>query len=165
MMSFLSTLSDIYGNVAGPSAVIMALIMYSKWAREVWAKRALLSFFVCAVLAALLVADILAHHPSWIEPELTTVVNHKFSNEVVVLDGHDYEHCTFENVTFEYDGGAFKMVNNTGSGILIKTKNRDVERGMAFLGKMGLSRVPLIDSETGKTIEPGVTWGTIAPRT
>src|SRR5438132_11878697 len=41
------------------------------------------------------------------------VVSHrKFVNEVVQLDNHRYEDCTFENVTFEYDGTGFVQMND-----------------------------------------------------
>jgi hypothetical protein len=36
-----------------------------------------------------------------------------FKNTVVVLDGHEFEHCVFENCTMQYDGS--QTVALTGS--------------------------------------------------
>jgi hypothetical protein len=41
--------------------------------------------------------------PDWLEP-LTTVVNQKYINETVTLDGKSFQHCEFQDVTFLYNG-------------------------------------------------------------
>ena len=70
-------------------------------------------------------------HPRWAfrvnSPEIAierwrtfqkeVVVGHKFVNERVVLDGKSYRTCTFENVTFVYEGRApFDFIQNSVKG-------------------------------------------------
>jgi len=35
--------------------------------------------------------------------------NHKFENEIVELDGNNYENCSFRDVVFNYAGGNLEM--------------------------------------------------------
>jgi hypothetical protein len=39
----------------------------------------------------------------WLEP-LTVVANKKYRNETVELDGKEFQHCEFHDVTFLYNG-------------------------------------------------------------
>jgi hypothetical protein len=157
-MSTLNTLSDIYTNITGPSAVIMAIMMYSKWVRDMWASRNILTFAVCAILVVLTAADILERAPSWLENEPTIITVKKISNRVVVLDGYDYEHCEFTNVRFEYNGGLSRFQNNVIHGsVHLTSKNKYVNAAVIWFGLMGLSKIPLLD-KNGKPIEPGVIW-------
>jgi hypothetical protein len=41
--------------------------------------------------------------PNWLEP-LAPVVNQKYINETVALDGKSFQHCEFHDVTFLYNG-------------------------------------------------------------
>jgi hypothetical protein len=41
--------------------------------------------------------------PNWLEP-LAPVVNQKYINETVSLDGKSFQHCEFHDVTFRYNG-------------------------------------------------------------
>src|SRR5437016_5099007 len=104
MGHFFSMLSDVYTNIAGPAAIVMAVITYTDWGRRLLANKHWISAGIVIVMGLLLVADIAFRHPTWFYPKLETVVNKKISNQVVVLDGYDYENCEFQNVTFEYNG-------------------------------------------------------------
>jgi hypothetical protein len=42
--------------------------------------------------------------PVWKNVKLTTYSNQKFHDELVDLDGKEFSHCTFNNVTFLYHG-------------------------------------------------------------
>ena len=53
----------------------------------------------------------------WRTFQKEVVVGHKFVNERVVLDGKSYRTCTFENVTFVYEGRApFDFIQNSVKG-------------------------------------------------
>lgn len=50
----------------------------------------------------------------WATMKKTQIEGKTFSNEKVLLDGFSYKNCTFESVTFIYQGDApFELVNNT----------------------------------------------------
>src|SRR4051794_17438943 len=60
--------------------------------------------------------------PNWHDP-LTPIVNRTFRNETVELDGKNFVDCSFENVTFLYNG-----TTPTGfSNCKIKTGNRQYD--------------------------------------
>jgi hypothetical protein len=42
---------------------------------------------------------------------LTVVMNQHFKNRHLQLDNHDYVDCSFEYVTFEYQGGPWRITN------------------------------------------------------
>ena len=70
------------------------------------------------------------------------VVGRKFLNETVLLDGHAYSGCTFENVTFLYNGTAiyqFHQNEITGS-IIFASASPVVEATFVFL--QGLDMLP-----------------------
>lgn len=58
-------------------------------------------------------------------PKLDPVVNKTFVNEIVVLDGKDFTHCTFENVSFVVTGQrVFAISHSTFRGLqTIRIKN------------------------------------------
>jgi hypothetical protein len=155
-MYILNTLSDIYSNIAGPAVVIMAITTYSDWGRRLLANNHWITVVLIIVMGGLISADIISRHPSLLERSLTTVVNKTISNQVVPLDGYDYENCSFVNVTFEFNGGRFSFVNNSITGVYYKTANPDIEKGWFLLGKLGLLKIPMYDN-SGKLIEPGAT--------
>ena len=41
--------------------------------------------------------------PDWLKP-LTPVINKKYKHETVELDGKEFQHCEFQDVTFVYNG-------------------------------------------------------------
>jgi hypothetical protein len=98
------------------------------------------------------------HHLAFPREGLKSVTNCNISNQVVVLDGHDYEHCTFRNVTIEYDGGEFAFSYNQIYNPQFKTQNDDLRKGIIFMVKMGLAKGSIRDPSTGHVIEPGATW-------
>ena len=52
-----------------------------------------------------------------------TVAGQKFRNERVLLDGHHYTHCDFQNVTFVYNGTTpVRLDHNNISGIFIDSE-------------------------------------------
>jgi hypothetical protein len=78
------------------------------------------------------------------------VINKTFTNEQVILDGHSYQHCTFTNVTFVYNGTTpFQFSNNNIYGLVnMKSDNPSVtatfELMDAFLGEYLPSSYKLI---------------------
>jgi archaellum component FlaF (FlaF/FlaG flagellin family) len=65
----------------------------------------------------------------WPDPyQPITVVGKTFLNEKVPLDGYSYTHCTFNNVTFTYNGTTtIQVSDSTIKGFTIKSDNPAVE--------------------------------------
>lgn len=57
------------------------------------------------------------------KPNLIEIRGRKFTNERVQLDGYRYTDCTFNNVTFIYDGGWGDMTHNEISGSIWMASN------------------------------------------
>lgn len=73
---------------------------------------------------------------------LIEVRNRTYKNEKVVLDGHRYQDCVFENVTFVYNGTAdidFSH-NKIGGSRGFETSNPAVSGTLDFLKGMGYLR-------------------------
>jgi hypothetical protein len=86
---------------------------------------------------------------------MTEVSDQTFTNTVVPLDWHAYHHCTFNNVTFVYNGGDVEFKYNEIHGFRIKSENRYVESGMAVLGELGLLKMPMFKGGTNDIVPPG----------
>ena len=108
-------------------------------------------------MAFLICAYIYVSHPVLLGNRLKILTNKTFSDRTIVIDGNDYENCTFNNVTFEYNGGRVAFSHNTISGGRLATQNPDIYKGWFFLGKLGATRIPLLD-ENERPIPPGATW-------
>ena len=77
----------------------------------------------------------------WPDPyQPISVVNKAFRNEEVLLDGYSYDHCTFENVTFVYNGTtAPQMMFPTIRGSFnLRSDNVAVEGTLAMLKGFGM---------------------------
>jgi hypothetical protein len=74
----------------------------------------------------------------------------KFKNETVLLDGFEFIECTFDNVTFKYQGTKpFRFTGKTsGNSRKVTTDNKIV--GQAFILAMSIAKEP-IDYEIFKT--------------
>lgn len=84
------------------------------------------------------------------------LIHHQvFSYEVVPLDGRRYVACIFRNVMLEYNGTApFGLENNRFFGpIALKTKNKSISTAILLLKGLGLTTVPIFESETGEAIQ------------
>jgi hypothetical protein len=158
MRELISILSDAYAFVAGPAAVAMALSLYSEWGRRMWSNK-ILPTLVCIVMASLILADLYQRgaFDRWMGNQLEIVSDKTFTNTTILLDGHDYRHCTFNNVTLEYDGRPFSFLNNLVSGSRFSSTNPDINQAFGFLAKLGLLKVPVLDNN-GNPIEPGAKW-------
>lgn len=83
------------------------------------------------------------------------VAHHKvFANEIVPLDGRRYVACVFRNATLEYDGTApFALEENQFTGSLtLTTKNKSISAAIFLLKGLGLTTIPIFDSETGEAV-------------
>jgi hypothetical protein len=81
--------------------------------------------------------------PTWPETYKPEVVNGKtFRNQEVFLDGKSYTNCTFENVTFVYDGTTPLMFNNNHmvEPLQFKTNNPSVFGTMLMIKGFGLMK-------------------------
>lgn len=97
--------------------------------------------------------------------------NSTFGNGTSIgLDGFNCEHCTFENMTFIYGGGAFNIPQFTFVGqtrVIVKGAAQNTVQLLALLGMLGQKSTPpgpppafrppttefAIDQTTSKTIE------------
>lgn len=50
------------------------------------------------------------------ETKLELITGQNFKNETVLLDGKSYHNCTFDNVTFRWNGGPFSIFRGTVIG-------------------------------------------------
>jgi hypothetical protein len=75
-----------------------------------------------------------------------------FFDERVVLDDSSYIDCTFQSVTFVWNGTApFVFVNNhMTNGFYFDSDNPAVGLTFNLMYAFGLSKVPMIDKRTGK---------------
>jgi len=93
----------------------------------------------------------------FLSPEITQRISDRFySNQEVHLDGIAYSNCTFENVTFVYNGtGPTGLRNNTlRGGISFRPGSASVAGTAQILAGLRLLRsdVPLLN-EHGKPME------------
>lgn len=159
MSSVLSTLSDIYTNISGPAAVGVAIMTYFTWGRTLISKK-IFSLVIILGLGGLLSADILARHPTWIGQSEFIVVTHKhFQNEIILMDGYDYEDCTFVNVKLKYNGGRGVFNYNTVDGAVFTSDKAEVMDAWILMAKAGLLKYPAFTTD-GTPISPSVTPGT-----
>jgi hypothetical protein len=86
---------------------------------------------------------------------LIPVVREKFFNTKVLLDGHSYTQCTFENVTFVYNGTAiFQLSRNKMVGSMMFTSDNPAVEG-TFLLLQGLGILPA-DFRVEHIVEGGI---------
>jgi hypothetical protein len=94
------------------------------------------------------------------DTKLIEVKNKKFSNQKVVLDGYDYQECTFTNVKFVYNGTAgFGFQHNTTINSFILSSENEAVLLTLYLAKgLGLMKPETIlrdeNEEPMKNIEP-----------
>lgn len=70
------------------------------------------------------------------EAELTEIVNQSFRNQEVLLDGHQYISCTFENVTFVYNNGitgGFDSSSRWTGSVGFKSREPRIQQILGFL--------------------------------
>lgn len=122
-----------------------------------WERKSVVTIGICIILGLLLTADILARHPEWTQGHLIVVADQRISNQVVVLDGYEYTHCVFTNVTFEYDGGNVGFNYNDVHGAVFRSENNDINRVVFFMARLGMLRTS-VRSQDGSIVTPGATW-------
>lgn len=65
---------------------------------------------------------------------LTPVFNQIYRNQVIKVDGKDFQNCIFENVTFEFDGGPWNFGNCRVVGIRrFETPSPKIAGGISLL--------------------------------
>lgn len=72
----------------------------------------------------------------WTEPyRPISVTGKKFINEKILLDGYAYDHCTFTNVTFVYNGTTPIMLSNCQQNglTILSSENLSVMTTVAWL--------------------------------
>ena len=61
---------------------------------------------------------------SSVNQPLTPIIGQTFQNETVVMDGYDYVDCQFENCTFQWERGVWKMSNSESKNHRFLTKTK-----------------------------------------
>jgi hypothetical protein len=84
---------------------------------------------------------------------LVKITGRTFRNQRVLLDGHDYQNCTFENVTLVYNGRVGNFSNNVVRGFLLSSDLPEINSAMKLLFDMGFLKIPLI-SDAGGPMTP-----------
>ena len=70
----------------------------------------------------------------WPKGRLEKIKGHAYKKEIVVLDGKFFHECTFEEVTFRYQGQPFNFVNCSVNGATrLETQNQAVFGTIAML--------------------------------
>jgi hypothetical protein len=67
---------------------------------------------------------------------LTEVEQCSYFNEVVTLDGYFYHNCKFDHVTFLYNGGPLRFLNNSVSYSRMVTTDQKILRAQFFISQM-----------------------------
>jgi hypothetical protein len=68
------------------------------------------------------------------DKQLKNVFRVHFKNETVLLDGCDFIECTFDNVTFKYDGTKpYRLTNAKGNSRKLTTDNKVVGQTVLLL--------------------------------
>jgi hypothetical protein len=90
-----------------------------------------------------------------IPPDIV-VSKKKFANERILLDGHSYRECTFDNVTFGFNGTRpFGFMRNTVNGTMrFASDNPAVSGAFTLLRGFGVLNHVEFHNESGSIIEP-----------
>jgi hypothetical protein len=136
---------------------------YSTWSRDHWSYISIVAacLFVSVALNAFWLGRITTEKSAaarWPDPYApVSVVGKKFVNERVVLDGHAYKGCTFENVTFVYDGiTAVDVSSSTFRGQpRFDTNNQAVSGAWALMYGMGVMKDGVVlELPSGNLVTP-----------
>ena len=85
----------------------------------------------------------------WNNFKYTTIYGRTFSNESVPLDGMYFVNCSFQNVTFEYNGsGPFQIAGTVTMGGTLRVHSPDPRVGT------GLNLARIIAKTVGSPPEP-----------
>jgi|HubBroStandDraft_6_1064221.scaffolds.fasta_scaffold690412_2 hypothetical protein len=87
-----------------------------------------------AVLIAIL--DVAAR-TGWLNPGLQAVYDKTYTNQVVDIDGHDFNRCIFDNVTIRYNGGAYVFRQSRFNGVRFETPNTTIANSIGLLKTLG----------------------------
>jgi hypothetical protein len=90
-----------------------------------------------------------AHTP----PEQLERVSGKiFHNERVVVDGRAFVGCEFHNVTLEFNGDRFSMLNCKFDGFSLASSNEDIDAAWMLVHDLGLTKIPMLVE--GRQVDP-----------
>jgi hypothetical protein len=108
-------------NILGCSLMLLFAVALTVWATRAYDKNAIDS--------------------AWTRPQFIGVYNKAFKNTWVRLDGHRFTNCTFEHVTFDFEGTApVDMPGDDiiGNDIHFTTSNKMVRHTVEILSTIGL---------------------------
>lgn len=148
------------GAVLSFPPLALVVILYLIFARkgEEMSSRKKLLIGILLVVGALAYAADLADRFGWTARletlmPLVAVSDQAFVNERVILDGHSYNHCTFDNVKFVYNGGVFELKNSKIGSYWIASDDRKIDAAIGALNGLGALRFAVHD-KAGNIIPP-----------
>jgi hypothetical protein len=89
---------------------------------------------------------------------LKVISDHRYYDEVVPLDGFDYENCDFENVSFKYNGTT-KIIfnhNHVGGSVNFRSDVKSISSAIGLIGTFAHFRVN--DGKTGQPMNNNNTY-------
>jgi hypothetical protein len=87
-------------------------------------------------------------------PQNNHVVGRRFVNERVLVDDTSFADCTFQNVTFVYNGtGTFSLSHNDIHGFNFDSDNPAVLGAIYLMCGLRALNIPVIDKATGRPPE------------
>lgn len=85
------------------------------------------------------------------------IVGQAYSNQEIPLDGHQYVHCVFKNVTFIYNGTRpVVFVDNVIDGFNMKSNSPSVNGTVNILKGMGLLSPHLVINGPASVQDPAI---------
>jgi hypothetical protein len=158
MNSFFQSANETISVFAWPMTIISACIMYRDWSRTIlWGRLVPSIVFLIGLAGLVIELDSRGYFDKLHAAEFTIVTDKTFKNEEVELDGKEFSHCKFFNVTILFNGGDFSFHDNEVTGVLFKSHDARIDKTFWFLAKLGLLKLPTTDKD-GNTIQPGTVW-------
>jgi len=158
MHQLLTLINDWATFITVPFSIATALLCYKNWAKNLVTGKIIPTFAICLTFLTLLAdLDARGYIEKYLGDNLEMIADKSFSNTEIYLDGKNYTHCKFTNVTFVYGGSKFSFTyNQIYHGYGIRFLKPEMQAAAAFLGKLDQLRMPLIRPD-GSIEPPGIT--------
>jgi cytochrome b subunit of formate dehydrogenase len=145
MYPFLSSINTYVSVFAWPMTIVSALIMYRQWAASLmWGRVIPTIVFLVALVGLIAELDSRGYFDRYWQSNLTTISDKTFTNTEVMLDGNNFSHCHFNNVTFIINGARFGFSYNDVHGSRFRSDNNYVQTAFFIMAKLGVLTIPVL---------------------